>query len=296
MPDARRILVIGGTGFIGRAFLNRLSHEAYELRVVSRDPSFVCEGADMRYGNIEDRAFCAEIVRDVDVIYYLAGKRDNIYHHTTKPFTYFASNVDPLLTLLSVLKDRPAGHLIYVSSVLVEYLNDGTDQDGYLQGKAMCERALALFAQEHSSWRVDILRSAAVYGPGDCTEGDGMTFIPSMIRKILDAKDELVVWGKGERRLQFVYIDDLVDNLIAVLTTQISTPVIAIGNEESQSILEITNALMRILDRDLKIVHDLNKPDKETRLSEFTNLIAPKHSLDEGLVLAVNDVLSRKVN
>jgi UDP-glucose 4-epimerase len=219
--------------------------------------------------------------------YYLAGFRKNIAVHTQEPFQSLSGNVLPLLNFLEAAKDSDLQTLVYVSSTIVEYaLADSDVVDGYVWGKYINELIVKSFAAETKKV-VKIVRSAAVYGPGNSFEPAVANFIPALINRVAGSIGELVVWGKGERELQFIYIDDLVENLIAAASSKENF--FAVGNSEKLTVNDVANLIIKLMDKKLEIRHDTSKPDKPTQISSFNNLIRPKVDLAQGLSETVAD-------
>ncbi|MEO5927996.1 MAG: NAD(P)-dependent oxidoreductase [Patescibacteria group bacterium] len=281
MPSRRRaILVTGANGFVGRALLKHLSASHDHVTATSRTKTSF-DGATTIVGDLRKPTFCKKAVAEKDIIYYLAAARKNIAQHTSRPFDFYRDNLEPLLTFLDALKACPPAILVYVSSVLVGYVGQEGSNDGYLLGKYASELALQAFAKQYG-WDVRIVRAAAVYGPGDRTEPELATFIPSMIRKLKTDDTELVIWGKGTRKLQFIFIDDLAANLVAIGNGK-KSGMFLVGNNESASVNAIARMIMVQLGKKKTVRHDLTKPDKPSQLNRFENPVPMKTSLAQGL-------------
>lgn len=264
-------LVVGGGGFIGRRLCERLARSGTPVYAPSRS-----------MGDLNNARFCRRIVKDAKTIYYLAAAKKNIAHHAAEPYDFVRGNVLPVLTFLDALRNKKPGTLVYVSSVLVAYaLDDSETMDGYLLGKLACEFALRAFAKQ-TGWKVSIVRSAAVYGPGDSFDPRVANFIPAIIQRIKTSKEELSIWGRGTRKLQFIYVDDLVENLIAIGRLR-AGGMFTIGNPEVLSVNQITRLVTKLMGRKLVLKHDLSKADKKTRLSHFQNVVRLRVRLEEGL-------------
>lgn len=271
------ILVVGGGGFIGTRLCERLTRSGTPVYAPSRS-----------MGDLADAHFCSRIAKRADTVYYLAAAKKNIAHHTAEPYDFFRGNVLPLLTFLDALRKKKTGTLVYVSSVLVAYaLEEEEAMDGYLLGKLACEFALRTFAKQ-TEWNVKIVRSAAVYGPGNSFDPAVANFIPAVIQRIKTSKKELTIWGRGIRKLQFIYVDDLVENLIAIGRIR-TGGMFTVGNPEVLSVNQITRLIMALMERKLVLRHDLSKADKETKLSRFRNVKHPRVRLKEGLQRTISD-------
>ena len=154
MPNRRkRVLILGAGGFVGCALTNHLNNTTHRVFPIVR-----------KDGDLRDALFCRRILKNKDIIFYLAAVRKNIAEHTTLPFDFVMKNTLPLLTVLETLKKLPPKTFVYVSSVLTEYATDNTGiTDGYVVAKYMGELIVRTF-EKQTGWKVKIVRSAAVYG------------------------------------------------------------------------------------------------------------------------------------
>ncbi|MDO8589691.1 MAG: NAD(P)-dependent oxidoreductase [bacterium] len=276
----QNILVTGANGFVGHALTKKLVGNS-NLFLVSRDEKFKCSGAKVFYGDLRNKKFCQKIVKNIDAVYYLAAFKKNVAVHTGWPFDAIFNNTLPLLTFLEAAKTSKIKTIIYVSSVLVEYaLSQDIQIDGYVIGKYMNELILKSF-EAQTKINVKIVRPPAVYGPGNDFNPEVAQVIPFFIMKTAESKDGVVLRSNGKRRLQFVYIDDFVANLIAIRNSPKNFFVI--GNDETIEVKKLVSKIMRLIGKRLKIHVDLNNKDKPTKLDKFNNLIKPKTSLDAGL-------------
>lgn len=276
-------LVLGAGGFVGRALVPHLMPHATRVAVVTRQPIHLFVGVEEYVGDLTDATLCATILADVDTVFYLAGYKKNIAHHIQFPFDFVQGNVQPLLTFLSAVRTASVKRIIYLSTThAIDEWQLKTD--GYAVGKHMNELILETFANQNPV-TVNIIRSCGVYGPGDSFDPQVANFIPALIRRVDECQDTLDVWGSGERKMQYIYIDDLVANLLAAPASSTASHII--GNPEVVSVHDIVTLIMDALEKECVIHHDLLKPDKVTRLFEFDNRIAPQVSLQTGIVRTV---------
>lgn len=271
-------LVLGAGGFVGRALIPRLHAYTSQIRAVVRDRDLVFPGVDMRYGDLTDSNFCAAVLEGVDTVIYLAGYKKNIAHHTRESFDFVIGNTQPLTTFLAVLKHASVRRMVYLSTThaATEWQSA---TDGYAIGKHVNELLLETFAQQ-TKLPICTIRSCGIYGPGDSFDPDSANFIPALIMRVDQCTGVLEVWGKGERRMQFLYIDDLVANLLAA---PCENSLYTIGNPETHSVQEIVTMILSIMGKTCVIAHDVTKPDKNTNLFTFTNIVSPNISLTVGL-------------
>ncbi len=296
MADKKEnILITGAAGFVGRALTEKLSRGGNNLFLVSRNRKFKYPGAKILYGDLTKRSFCRRILKGIDTVYYLAGYKRNIVHHLERPLDCVVGNIEPLLFFLSSLRKSKVKKLIYLSSVLVDYaqIEDGDRVDGYVLGKYINELLLKAFSRQ-SKIDIKIVRAAPVYGPGDNFDPATANFIPATIDKIAKVDKEFTVWGSGKRKLQFIFIDDLINDLLAVGQAKKTKNFFIFGNDEVATVEEIITNIMNIFKKKLVVKKDLAKPDKISRLFKFNNLIKPRFSLNQGLKETIR--YYRKIN
>lgn len=145
-----------------------------------------------------------------------------------------------------------------------------------------------------------------LYGPGDNYNLETSHVIPALIRKMHEAKmrrdEEVVVWGTGTPRREFLYSDDLAEACVFIidladkqhdllLRNPSVPPLINIGCGEDLTIKELVELVAKVVDYKGAIVWDRQKPDG-TMLkmldSSFINRVGwrPRIALEEGLRLA----------
>ena len=129
-----------------------------------------------------------------------------------------------------------------------------------------------------------------LYGPGDNFDLANSHVLPALIRKTAEAKaagaKQVVVWGTGTPRREFLYSDDLAqaccflmnldDARFGSLLTEDVPPLINIGTGEDVTIRELAETVARVLDFDGALVFDATKPDGTPRKLMDVRLI---HSL-----------------
>jgi nucleoside-diphosphate-sugar epimerase len=267
----KQIAVLGAGGFVGKALCSRLKKTPHRVVALTR-----------KNGDLADLDFCRKTLKNKNVVYYLAAAKKNIAHHTERPFDFVRDNTLPLLTVLEALKHLPPQTFVYVSSVLAEYANDeDAEIDGYVLGKRIGELALRAFAKQ-TGWNVKIVRSAAVYGPQPTIDPKTANVIPSMIDRIRKSEDEFMIWGTGKRKLQFIHVDDLSANLVAIGLKKTPSQ-LTVGNPETVTVDELARLILKKLGKRLRIAHDTSKPDKPTKLFRFENPVPIRYSLSKGL-------------
>ncbi len=141
-----------------------------------------------------------------------------------------------------------------------------------------------------------------LYGPGDNYDLQNSHVLPALIRKAHEAKlrgdSELVVWGSGTPRREFLYVDDLADACVFLMQSGYDGSLINIGYGEDVTIREATETVMQAIGFKGKITFDTTKPDgMMKKLLDVTKLAdlgwRASTTLPEGLARAYTEFLQR---
>jgi GDP-L-fucose synthase len=149
-----------------------------------------------------------------------------------------------------------------------------------------------------------------LYGPGDNYDSETSHVIPALLRKMHEAKAnrkrEVVVWGTGTPRREFLYSDDLAEACLFLmnldgkafdsLLSEADPPLINVGCGQDQTIRELAELAASVVGYDGELTFDPTKPDGTSRkLLDTSRLISlgwrPSVSLREGLELSYRDFL-----
>jgi GDP-L-fucose synthase len=131
-----------------------------------------------------------------------------------------------------------------------------------------------------------------LYGPNDTFDPLTSHVVPALLLKAHRAKVEgrtdIVIWGTGTPRREFMYVDDLADALIHLLQTYSSEEHINVGVGSDVTISELVKIIMQVVGVGARIRFDSSKPDGTPRkLMDSGRLLAmgwrPKTSLEDGL-------------
>ncbi|MBI3096134.1 MAG: GDP-L-fucose synthase [Rhodocyclales bacterium] len=141
-----------------------------------------------------------------------------------------------------------------------------------------------------------------LYGPNDNYDLANSHVLPALIRKAHEAKQrgdsELVVWGSGKPRREFLYVDDLADACVFLMEQGVGEGIYNIGAGEDVTIRELAETVMSVVDFPGRIVFDATKPDGTPRkwldVSRLGELgWRARVPLREGIDLAYRDFMAR---
>lgn len=228
-----KVLVTGATGFIGQHLVRKIIAENYPVRVLSRPtsqrPEEFAKNVEWITGDVTEPATLEAAVRDVDVIFHLAGA---IRASNAAAFT--AANVTGTKNLLDAVAahGKKDARFIYVSSLSasgpsVHWSPKSEDEPCYPvseYGQSKLEAEIEVLKRKHKIWCA-IVRPAVVYGPGD---KESLIFF-----KIAQSRMNPHL-GVAKRYVSMIYISDLIELLwTVVLSSQPSGEIYFAGDEQS---------------------------------------------------------------
>ena len=153
--------------------------------------------------------------------------------------------------------------------------------------KLFSERLYLSFARNYGL-NVRIARFHNIFGPKGTYVGGKEKAPAATCRKVIESKDEILIWGDGKQTRSFLYIDDCVDAVRLLMQSDFTGPV-NIGSEEMVTINALTSIACRYARKRLRFVHDLSKPQGVRGRNSDNTLIReklgwePKFSLAEGM-------------
>jgi GDP-L-fucose synthase len=143
-----------------------------------------------------------------------------------------------------------------------------------------------------------------LYGPGDNYDLNNSHVLPALLRKAIDAKaagqTRLSVWGSGNPRREFLYVEDLADASVHLMQSGYAGGLINLGTGQDLSIRELATLVLDVVGLDAELVFDASRPDGTPRkLLDVSKLAATgwtaRTSLSEGLKATLDDFLTNQV-
>lgn len=216
--QAADILVVGGTGFIGRALVDKLQQQGHKIRVLCRSVASVPNlpvNVGLSFGDVRNKDSLSRSLDGVNQVYYCAAAMAGDWAE------FYESTVGGTKNLLETLENSNVVKLIYVSSLgIIDYnvLNNGdiineestlernpTDRGGYTRSKKEAEDLVRDFASNQDIVNTVIIRPGLVYGKGS---NNNLSNAGVLIGKFL------FVFGMGNRYLGLSYVENVVDSMI----------------------------------------------------------------------------------
>lgn len=261
-----QFLVTGGAGFIGAALANRLVREGHSVRVLddlsAGDPARLLPEVNFTRGDVCDKPKLWRLLYQVDCVYHLAA-RVSVPESILYPREYNATNVGGTVALMEAMRDAGVRRVILASSGAIygEQPRQPVTED--MPPNPTSPYAVSKLASEYyvniinALWGIEsvCLRIFNAYGPGQAIPPVHAPVIPQFLRQALGG-GSLVVFGDGTQTRDFVYIDDVVDALVAAATApDVNRQVINVGSGQETSVNQLVETIERVLGHSVQVLY-----------------------------------------
>jgi nucleoside-diphosphate-sugar epimerase len=229
-----KVLVTGGTGFLGRSVVKFLSKRGFKVTCITRKGNPFEYSDEVKYvtGFLEDKKSVERHFEGADVCIHLAAET-----RSTKEKDNYASNVVATENVVELCKSNRIRKIIFTSSVNARFKRLGP----YGKTKLIAENLV-----KDSGLNYVVLVPDLIYGKGD----RGLTKTVSMIKKL----PIIPVIGDGSSKLQPVYVEDVADAIVTACESNIANKVYYIGGPESFTFNDYIDIIMgRLGSRKIKI-------------------------------------------
>lgn len=302
MKKNSKIYVAGHAGLVGSAITKKLQKEGYENLILKTRKEL----------DLTDNGAVAEFFKKEapDFVFMAAAKVGGIMANSTYPadFIYdnltiqtniihqsFLSGVKKLLFLgSSCIYPKLAPQPIKEEYLLTDKL-EPTNQ-AYAISKIAGIITCQSYNKQHGTNFISVMPTN-LYGPNDNFDLQTAHVLPALIRRFHEAKikkiEKVEVWGTGNAKREFLYIEDLADACAYLMNNYNETEIINIGTGEDVSIKELAEIIKEVVDFEGKIDWDTSKPDGTPRklldVSKLNELgWHHKIELNEGIKMTYN--------
>ena len=278
-PSNYKILVTGGTGYIGSHTSVKLLQEGFSIvlidnlsnssiNVLDRIKELTNINFDFIEGDIRDKRLLRRIFKEhnFDAVIHLAGLKA-VGESEEKPLNYFENNISGSIVLLNEMDRANVNCLVFSSSATVygEPTETKCNEDSQLcpkniygQTKLIIEEILTSLKKIQPKWKIVNLRYFNPIGAhpsgliGEDPNGEPNNLMPYISQVAIGKRDKLFIFGDdynttdGSGKRDYIHIQDLADGHIAALKKLLQgSPLkinINLGTGKSYSVFEVINA------------------------------------------------------
>lgn len=295
-----KILITGGSGFIGSHIVEHYQRKAAEIRVLDNlrtGHRKNLDGLDCTFieGSITNRNLVKQAMQDVDFVFHLAAMV-SVPESMSNPGECVDINVHGLLNVLEEAANAGVKKIVFASSAAV-YGDNPTvpktedmrpePKSPYAITKLDGEYFLDLF-QRQGRLETTAIRFFNVFGPRQDPKGAYAAAVPIFMANTIRGED-ITIYGDGEQTRDFIYVKDIVGALAFAAESPGLTGVFNAGYGEQMTINQLARQLASLAGSSSSIIHAPERPGdvKHSRASADRLRAAgwsPRHTLQEGLV------------
>lgn len=292
-----RIYVAGHRGLVGSAIARRLNALGFQDLLLRTKQEL-----DLTDGRAVEAFFEAE---RPEYVFLAAAKVGGILANDSYPADFIRDNLAIELNVIDAAHRCGVTKLLFLGSSCIyprlapqpikeEYLLTGPlepTNEAYAVAKIAGVELCRAYRRQHGDRFISAMPTN-VYGPGDNFDLETSHVLPALLRKFHEAKvegaPEVIVWGTGAARREFLHVDDLADACLFLLETYEDPEPINVGVGRDISIAELAELVADVVGYEGALSFDTTKPDGTPRkLLDVSKLIAlgwaPKVSLRDGI-------------
>jgi GDP-L-fucose synthase len=314
-----KIYIAGHRGLAGSAIMRELQRQGY-TNLVTRTHAEL----DLEDATATKRFFEQE---KPEIVFLAAAKVGGILANNTFPVDFLMSNLLIEANICRAAHRAQVRRLIFLGSSCIyprdcpqpireEYLLTGpleaTNRPYALAKIAGIEMCWSYNRQYGTKWLSAMPTN--LYGPRDNYDLNNSHVLPALIRKMHEAKlygaDEVILWGSGKPKREFLYVDDLANALVYLATLDdehynplvapSQCPLINIGTGNDLTIRELAETVAAVVGYKGKFVQDTSKPDGTMRKVMDVGKIhglgwKATTSLKDGIALTYKEFISQNI-
>ena len=272
--SAKRVVVTGGAGFLGRQLVARLEEAGCREAFVPRSADYdLRESADIRRLFTDARP---------QLVIHAAARVGGIGANEARPAEFFYDNLTMGVQLLhhawraGVEKFVALGTVCSYPKFAPLPFREDDLWNGYPEETnapyGLAKKMLLVQSQSYRrQYRFNsiFLVPVNLYGPGDSFDPASSHVIPALIRKCLEAQargeSEVVVWGDGSATREFLYVEDAAEAIVLAAARYNSSDPVNIGSGSEISIRDLVRAIAAATDYSGRIVWDTTRPNGQPR-------------------------------
>ena len=282
-----KVFIAGHKGMVGSALI-RLLQKKKKIKIITKEKTNLDLTNQLKVKNFFKK-------NKVDQVYMAAAKVGGIYANNTFPAEFIYQNLMIQTNIINAAFESGVKKLLFLGSSCIypKDINKPIKEDLLLKGQLeptnepyavakiagikLCESYNRQYGLSHNIEYRSIMPTN-LYGPGDNYHPENSHVIPALIRRFHHAKlnnlPEVIVWGSGNPRREFLYVDDLATACVHVMNLKKSIfqkhtkPMcshINVGVNKDIMIKDLVKIIKQVVGYNGKIKFDTSKPDGNPR-------------------------------
>ena len=302
-----RVLVAGGTGFIGVNLIRRLVSLGSQVRAtLHKRPAVIQDDAiEYVWADLTAMEDCKRVVQGVDYVFMCAANTSGAAVMASTPLVHVTPNVVMNAQMLDAAYFANVKKFVFISSsaaypptgerpVREDEMFAGEPYEKYYPVgwmKRYSEILCKTYAQKiKNPMPTVVIRPSNIYGPYDDIDFRTSHMMAALIRRVVERHDPLEVWGTGDDIKDLIYIDDFLDGMLLAFEKTTDYLAVNIATGQGYSVKQVLQTILEVdgyTDADVRF--DPSKPTMipirlvDTTLSQEVLEFRPRVPLHEGI-------------
>ena len=298
--NEKSVLVTGGSGFLGSRVVSLLKEKGVKNVITPSSKEY-----DLRL-----KENCDKITKDIDIVFHLAAKVGGIGFNNEKPGELFYDNLIMGTNIMEESRQNNVEKVIALGTICsypkftpIPFSEDSIWQGYPEETNAPYGLAKKMLLVQSDAYRKQYQFNSVVvfptnlYGPNDNFDDSSSHVIPAIIKKILFAKKErkssVSLWGDGTPTRDFLYVDDAAEGIVLTGEKYSKSIPLNLGTGIEISIKELAEKLLKIINVDLEIIWETDKPNGQPR--RCVDNQKAKNEIEFESKISMNEGLKRTV-
>ena len=298
--NEKSVLVTGGSGFLGSRVVLLLKEKGVKNVITPSSKEY-----DLRL-----KENCNKITKDIDIVFHLAAKVGGIGFNNEKPGELFYDNLIMGTNIMEESRQNNVEKVIALGTICsypkftpIPFSEDSIWQGYPEETNAPYGLAKKMLLVQSDAYRKQYQFNSVVvfptnlYGPNDNFDDSSSHVIPAIIKKILFAKKErkssVSLWGDGTPTRDFLYVDDAAEGIVLTGEKYSKSIPLNLGTGIEISIKELAEKLLKIINVDLEIIWETDKPNGQPR--RCVDNQKAKNEIEFESKISMNEGLKRTV-
>ncbi|MCK5215042.1 MAG: NAD-dependent epimerase/dehydratase family protein [Candidatus Omnitrophica bacterium] len=303
----KNVLVVGGTGFVGTNLLLRLIDSGAHIRSTRHKRPARIEDKRIKYIDCDLTLMddCRKVVKDIDYVFHCAANTQGAAVTEKNPLAHVTPNIVMNAQLLEASYFAKVKKFLWLGSstgyppsgdrpVKEEEIMEGEPYEKYYcvgWMKRYTEVLCRIYAEKlNPTMQTIVIRPTNIYGDYDDYDFATSHVFAALIRRVVERRNPLEVWGTGDDVRDLIYVGDFVDAMLEAMEKVDAFMQFNVGLGKAYSIKEILQMMIDIDGfKDAKVVYDPEKPSMipirlvDISRAQTTFGFQPKTEIEEGI-------------
>jgi nucleoside-diphosphate-sugar epimerase len=288
----KKIIILGATGFIGRNLTNYFAKQkGYKVfAVYNKKKPWKNSKVKFLKADLTNKNSVNRVLKDKDIVIQAAATTSGSKDIVSKPYIHVTDNTVTNSYILRASYENSNKFFVFLSCSVMYHSSKKPISENSLDlnrdpypayfGAAWMKIFVEKSCEFYSRFKRTkflVIRHSNIYGPHDKFDLEKSHVFGATITKVMKAKNNIEVWGHGNERRDFLYIDDLINFIdLAIKKQKTFFELVNVSYGRSISIKELVRKIINISNKKISIIFDITKPNIKTNISLSNNLVKKK--------------------